>query len=154
MLVARYGVEFGNDVCADALAYAWEHWARVEPMDNPVGSALVVARTWEVDSSEALELAVSLQSSSDDARDGTVRDAGPFAVVSVPSISTRWVNVVGGRTVFSPATPEEVWVEHALEQGTAFMARSGGAVSILVPGAEDLCVGIWSPPILNPNPER
>jgi len=36
-LVARYGVDVGNDVCADALAYAWEHWERVGPMDNPVG---------------------------------------------------------------------------------------------------------------------
>lgn len=45
VLVARYGVEIGNDVCADALAYAWEHWERVGPMDNPVGYLYRVAQS-------------------------------------------------------------------------------------------------------------
>lgn len=44
-LVARYGVDVGNDVCADALAYAWEHWERVEAMDNRVGYLYRVAQS-------------------------------------------------------------------------------------------------------------
>ncbi len=36
-LVARYGVEIGRDVAAEALAYAWEHWDRIGAMANPVG---------------------------------------------------------------------------------------------------------------------
>ena len=36
-LVATYGVEVGCDVWAEALAWAWEHWERVEGMDQPVG---------------------------------------------------------------------------------------------------------------------
>jgi RNA polymerase sigma factor (sigma-70 family) len=36
-LVASYGVEVGSDACAEALAWAWEHWARVSEMANPVG---------------------------------------------------------------------------------------------------------------------
>jgi RNA polymerase sigma factor (sigma-70 family) len=45
VLVAGYGVEAGNDVCADALAYAWEHWDRVRGLDNPVGYLYRVARS-------------------------------------------------------------------------------------------------------------
>ena len=36
-LVAAYGVEVGSDACAEALAWAWEHWDRVATMANPVG---------------------------------------------------------------------------------------------------------------------
>jgi DNA-directed RNA polymerase specialized sigma24 family protein len=36
-LTARYGVEVGVEVSADVLAYAWEQWARVTAMANPVG---------------------------------------------------------------------------------------------------------------------
>ena len=35
--VARFGVEQGNDVTADVLAYAWEHWSRLAATSNPVG---------------------------------------------------------------------------------------------------------------------
>ena len=34
---AAYGSEVGNEVTADALAYAWEHWDKVVKMDNPAG---------------------------------------------------------------------------------------------------------------------
>jgi len=44
-LVAGYGVEIGNDICADALAYAWEHWERVRGLDNPVGYLYRVAQS-------------------------------------------------------------------------------------------------------------
>ena len=36
-LIAAYGVQVGDDVTSDALAYAWEHWDRVRVMHNPVG---------------------------------------------------------------------------------------------------------------------
>jgi DNA-directed RNA polymerase specialized sigma24 family protein len=36
-LVARYGAERGREATAEALAYAWEHWPRVQAMDRPVG---------------------------------------------------------------------------------------------------------------------
>ena len=42
-LVAHYGVETANDLCADAIAYAWEHWDRVRGLDNPVGYLYRVA---------------------------------------------------------------------------------------------------------------
>jgi DNA-directed RNA polymerase specialized sigma24 family protein len=44
-LVARYGVEVGVEACADALAYAWEHWPRVGVMQNPAGYLYRVAQT-------------------------------------------------------------------------------------------------------------
>ncbi len=44
-LVARYGVDVGNDVCNDALAYAWEHWERVAAMENAVGYLYRVGQT-------------------------------------------------------------------------------------------------------------
>ncbi|MGZ4701375.1 MAG: RNA polymerase sigma factor [Ilumatobacteraceae bacterium] len=37
VFVARYGVEHGNDVTADVLAYAWEHWQAVAYTTNPLG---------------------------------------------------------------------------------------------------------------------
>lgn len=36
-LAAAYGVEVGKEATADALAYAWEHWSELKPMDNPAG---------------------------------------------------------------------------------------------------------------------
>jgi DNA-directed RNA polymerase specialized sigma24 family protein len=35
--VAVYGHDRGREATAEALAYAWEHWTRVEPMTNPLG---------------------------------------------------------------------------------------------------------------------
>jgi DNA-directed RNA polymerase specialized sigma24 family protein len=36
-LVAAYGPDRGREATAEALAYAWEHWARVRAMGNPAG---------------------------------------------------------------------------------------------------------------------
>jgi DNA-directed RNA polymerase specialized sigma24 family protein len=36
-LVAAYGHERGREATAEALAYGWERWARVQTMENPVG---------------------------------------------------------------------------------------------------------------------
>jgi len=44
-LVAAYGIETGQESAAEALAYAWEHWERVERMDNPVGYLYRVGQT-------------------------------------------------------------------------------------------------------------
>ena len=35
--VAAYGTERGRDATAEALAWAWEHWDRVQTMRNPAG---------------------------------------------------------------------------------------------------------------------
>lgn len=35
--ISMYGPEVGTEVTADALAYAWEHWNRLEAMTNPAG---------------------------------------------------------------------------------------------------------------------
>ena len=34
---SRFGVERGGEATAEALAWGWEHWDRVEDMDNAVG---------------------------------------------------------------------------------------------------------------------
>jgi DNA-directed RNA polymerase specialized sigma24 family protein len=36
-LVAAYGIEVGSEAAADAAAYAWEHWEKVQTMENPAG---------------------------------------------------------------------------------------------------------------------
>jgi RNA polymerase sigma factor (sigma-70 family) len=36
-LIALYGPEVGREAAAEALAYAWEHWAKLEKMSNPGG---------------------------------------------------------------------------------------------------------------------
>jgi RNA polymerase sigma-70 factor (ECF subfamily) len=36
-LVARLGPDRGREATAEALAYGWEHWDRVEKMQNPAG---------------------------------------------------------------------------------------------------------------------
>ncbi len=44
-LVATYGPVIGRDATVDALSWAWEHWERVEPMQNAVGYLYRVGRT-------------------------------------------------------------------------------------------------------------
>ncbi|MDX1449216.1 MAG: sigma-70 family RNA polymerase sigma factor [Acidimicrobiia bacterium] len=34
---AAYGPDLGREATAEALAYAWEHWERLQRMANPVG---------------------------------------------------------------------------------------------------------------------
>jgi RNA polymerase sigma factor (sigma-70 family) len=36
-LVATYGVDRGREAAAEALAYGWQHWKRVQKMSNPAG---------------------------------------------------------------------------------------------------------------------
>jgi len=36
-LVARFGPDEGSEATAEALAYGWEHWERIENMENPAG---------------------------------------------------------------------------------------------------------------------
>lgn len=36
-LTGTYGIDVGEEATRDALVYAWEHWARVSQMENPVG---------------------------------------------------------------------------------------------------------------------
>ena len=44
-LAAAVGQDLGSDATAEALAYGWEHWERIEPMDNPVGYLYRVGRS-------------------------------------------------------------------------------------------------------------
>ena len=44
-LVAARGIEEGKDAVAEALAYAWQHWDRVQAMANPAGYLYRVARS-------------------------------------------------------------------------------------------------------------
>jgi RNA polymerase sigma factor (sigma-70 family) len=43
-LIAACGGERGREVAAEALTYGWEHWERLQKMDNPVGYLYVVGR--------------------------------------------------------------------------------------------------------------
>lgn len=36
-LVATYGPVDGREACVDALSWAWEHWDRLDDVDQPVG---------------------------------------------------------------------------------------------------------------------
>jgi DNA-directed RNA polymerase specialized sigma24 family protein len=45
VLVARYGVEIGVEAAADALAYAWERWAKVAAMESPMGYLVRVGQS-------------------------------------------------------------------------------------------------------------
>ncbi len=36
-LVATYGADRGREAAAEALTYAWQHWERVQTMENPMG---------------------------------------------------------------------------------------------------------------------
>lgn len=44
-LVALYGSEVGREATAEALAYAWEHWDRIRPMENAAGYLFRVAQS-------------------------------------------------------------------------------------------------------------
>lgn len=45
-LVAAFGPHHGSDAAADALAWAWEHFDRIEGLDNPGGYLWRVGRTF------------------------------------------------------------------------------------------------------------
>ena len=44
-LAAAVGQEVGTEATAEALAYGWEHWERIESMENPVGYLYRVGRS-------------------------------------------------------------------------------------------------------------
>jgi DNA-directed RNA polymerase specialized sigma24 family protein len=44
-LVALYGTDRGREATAEALAYAWEHWARIEGFENLAGYLFRVAQS-------------------------------------------------------------------------------------------------------------
>jgi hypothetical protein len=44
-LIAAVGAERGREATSDALAYAWEHWERIEDMENPAGYVYRVGRS-------------------------------------------------------------------------------------------------------------
>jgi DNA-directed RNA polymerase specialized sigma24 family protein len=44
-LAAAIGQERGAEAAAEALAYGWEHWDRIEEMDNPCGYLYRVGRS-------------------------------------------------------------------------------------------------------------
>jgi len=44
-LIAAYGPDVGGEAAAEALAFAWEHRDRLEPMENPVGYLYRVGQT-------------------------------------------------------------------------------------------------------------
>lgn len=44
-LVAAYGPDLGSDAAADAFAWAWEHFDRVDDMANPAGYLWRVGQT-------------------------------------------------------------------------------------------------------------
>lgn len=43
-LTAAFGSDIGREAAAEALAYGWQHWARVAPMTNPSGYLFRVAQ--------------------------------------------------------------------------------------------------------------
>ena len=43
-LSATLGSDLGYEATAEALTYGWQHWERVQAMDNPVGYLYVVGR--------------------------------------------------------------------------------------------------------------
>jgi RNA polymerase sigma factor (sigma-70 family) len=43
-LSASLGSQVGREATVDALSYAWENWARIQPMDNPIGYLYAVGR--------------------------------------------------------------------------------------------------------------
>lgn len=44
-LIAAFGHERGREATSEAMAYAWEHWDRIERMENPAGYLYRVGRS-------------------------------------------------------------------------------------------------------------
>jgi DNA-directed RNA polymerase specialized sigma24 family protein len=124
-LVAAYGVDAGREAAGDALSYAWEHWAKVRTLKNPLGylyrvgqsstrrrkTAIVFARPDGHDPWVEPKLAVALASLTERQR---------LAVVLVHGYGWRpaeVADVTGLRvpTVQTHATRGLVRLRHALE---------------------------------------
>lgn len=44
-LMAALGPDVGSEATSEALAYAWQHWKRIEAMENPAGYVFTVGRS-------------------------------------------------------------------------------------------------------------
>ena len=44
-LVVTWGGDRGREATAEALAWAWEHWERVEELQNPAGHRQISSET-------------------------------------------------------------------------------------------------------------
>lgn len=44
-LAGAFGPDLGREAAADALAWAWQHWSRLDDMDNPIGYLYRVGRS-------------------------------------------------------------------------------------------------------------
>ena len=45
-LCAAFGADLGREATQQALAYGWEHWERIQEMDNPAGYLWTVGRNY------------------------------------------------------------------------------------------------------------
>lgn len=43
-LCGAFGSESGREAAAEALAWGWQHWSRLQRMDNPIGYLYRVGR--------------------------------------------------------------------------------------------------------------
>ncbi len=87
-LMAACGGELGREAASEALAYGWEHWDRVRPLENPVGYLYAVGRNW-ARRSQSRE-APLLRMVSDEG----VHDVEPGLVAAIAALSERQRTVV------------------------------------------------------------
>jgi DNA-directed RNA polymerase specialized sigma24 family protein len=76
-LVAAYGTERGADALGEALAYAWEHWARVSAMAHPVPYLYRVGQSRTRDRKQRVVFAIP------DGREPWVEPALPAALAAL-----------------------------------------------------------------------
>ena len=93
-LIGTLGPDATHDAVAHALAYAWENWAKVEPMQNPVGYLYRVGR-----SSERVR------------RPATVR----FLITEEARIPEVEPGLVDALDALTPQQRNAVWLVHACE---------------------------------------
>lgn len=93
-LIGTLGPDATHDAVAHALAYAWENWAKVEPMDNPVGYLYRVGR-----------------SSARQRRPATVR----FLITEEARIPEVEPGLVAALDALTPQQRNAVWLVHACE---------------------------------------
>jgi len=87
-LCGAFGPEVGREAAADALAWAWQHWSRVEELDNPIGYLYRVGRSQALRAVRRPDVD-ALDAHADHAGGGDDRDYEPQLLAALADLPER-----------------------------------------------------------------
>lgn len=90
-LIGGFGPEIGREATAEALAYGWKNWDRIQPMENPSGYLYRVGERWALRDRERFGSGLLI---ADDLAVATNSDVEPGLVAALDTLTLRQRQVV------------------------------------------------------------